>query len=250
MLINTETKNCDFDNHYLINESADSEIIISIEMSKITSLQSRKHARDEITNLIQKELSKFKWIIFGSVWVDFGWYLSAIERQETDAIGDIDNISKPILDALSGESGIIIDDSQIMGLYSFWMSKNDMISDNTLRIQIKFNNDEVLQKENLYFIQYDKAICMAVNMDKTKVDDLYAFKILVNARLKMRNSSGTIIGRYLKLSAWDFHRTRLNGFNNDRIMSLDDFNKLCSNHKLSFSKLREIVLNTKKINES
>lgn len=165
--------------------------------------------------------------------------MSAIERQETDAIGDIDNISKPILDALSGESGIIIDDSQIKGLYSFWMSKNDMIADSILRIDIKFNNDEVLQKENLYFIQYDKAICMAVNMDKTKVDDLYAYKVFLHARTKARSIKDASISRYLNLSAWDFHRTRLNGFNNDRIISLDDFNSMCLSHGLSFSKLRE-----------
>ena len=40
-----------------------------------------------------------------------------MEKQETDKIGDIDNTSKPIQDALIGPSGILIDDAQIAGLY-------------------------------------------------------------------------------------------------------------------------------------
>lgn len=146
MNIKIETENCNYDNHYLIEESADSRIIIHIEMQKIASLQSKKIVRDKIVQLIQNELLKFKWIILGKVIVDFGWYLNAVERQETDKIGDIDNISKPIQDALAGEKGILIDDSQISGLYSFWMSRNEMIVDNILRIEIKFNNDETLKK--------------------------------------------------------------------------------------------------------
>ncbi|MDZ4058895.1 MAG: RusA family crossover junction endodeoxyribonuclease, partial [Bacteroidales bacterium] len=132
MKIKIETENCDFDNHYLIEKSTDGKVILNIEMTKIASLQSRKEIRDQITSLIKNELSKFKWIISGSVVVEFAWYLNAIERQETDKIGDIDNISKPIQDSLTGSNGILIDDAQIRGLYSFWMSRNELISDNIL----------------------------------------------------------------------------------------------------------------------
>jgi len=136
MKIKIETENCDFDNHFLTEESADSKVILNIEMNRIASLQSRKEIRNEITKLIKNELSKFKWIISGSVLVEFAWYLNAIERQETDRIGDIDNISKPIQDSLTGSNGILIDDAQIRGLYSFWMSRNELISDNLLKIEI------------------------------------------------------------------------------------------------------------------
>lgn len=75
MNIKIETENCNYDSHYLIEELADSKIIIHVEMEKIASLQSKKQVRDQITQLIQNELLKFKWIISGSVVVKFGWYL-------------------------------------------------------------------------------------------------------------------------------------------------------------------------------
>ena len=49
MKIKVETKNCDINNYYLIEESADSKIILRIELERIVSVQSKKKAKDEIT---------------------------------------------------------------------------------------------------------------------------------------------------------------------------------------------------------
>ena len=246
MNIKIETENCSYDSNYLIEESANSRIIIHVEMEKIASLQSKKQVRDQITQLIQNELIKFKWIISGSVVVEFGWYLNAVERQETDKLGDIDNISKPIQDSLIGEKGILIDDSQIGGLYSFWMCRNDIISDNILRIDIKFNNDETLKKENLMFIQYDNAICMPLNIDNTDVNNLLGCKMFLHAKRKMRRQSDKVkkkghnLDTYLKLTSWDFHRTRLGAFDKSKILSFAEFNDLCMNQGLTLKKLIEL----------
>ena len=246
MNIKVDTENCNFENHFLIEESADSKIILNIEMNKIASLQSRKQKRDQITTLIQKELSKFKWIISGNVVVEFAWYLNAVERQETDKIGDIDNISKPIQDALTGSKGIIIDDAQIGGLYSFWMSRNEMISDNFLKIGIQFNNDETLEKKNLKFIQYDKAICMPLNFDGNDIKRLFLCKIILNAKKRTRKVAERIkrkgynLDHSLKLSSWDFHRTRLGGFDNNDVLTLNEFNLLCEKQGLTFKMLIEL----------
>lgn len=157
MKIQVETVNCTLHKYYDIEEFADSQIKITLRFDKIISRQSRKASIDQLSALIKSELSQFKWIIVGSILVDLTWYLNAVERQETDKIGDIDNITKPIIDSLSGEKGIFIDDSQINGLYSSWMTRNDIYEDNVLVIQIKFNNDYVLYKENLKFVQYSNA---------------------------------------------------------------------------------------------
>lgn len=246
MNIKIETINCNYNNNYLIEASTDSKIIINIEMEKIASLQSKKLVREQIKQLIQNELLKFKWIICGSVLVDFIWYLSAVERQETDKIGDIDNISKPIQDALIGEQGILIDDSQIGEFYSFWISKNEMIADNILRIEINFNNDETLKRDNLKFIQYDNAICMPLNIETSNMNNLFNNKIILHVKKKRRTLSkrlkqkGRNFDYYLKLSTYDFHRTRLGNFNKSKILSLDEFNELCMNQGLTFKKLIEL----------
>jgi hypothetical protein len=74
MKISTQTENCSYDTQYLIEEITDSAIHINLAFKKIVSVQSKRAYREQICNLIQGELSKFKWIISGCVNVDFTWY--------------------------------------------------------------------------------------------------------------------------------------------------------------------------------
>lgn len=150
MRILARTNNCDYEHSFLIEYSADSEIELKLEFDEIVSIQSRNKRKVEFCTAIQKELAKFKWIVAGSVNVELIWYLHGTQRQETDKVGDIDNISKPILDAITGSSGILIDDSQIGSLHTFWQSRHEMTTFNALYLRISFNNDCCLRKENLY----------------------------------------------------------------------------------------------------
>ncbi|WP_338648532.1 RusA family crossover junction endodeoxyribonuclease [Flavobacterium sp. KS-LB2] len=251
MKIQVETENCNLQKYYNIEEFADSQIKITLRFDKIISRQSRKTSIDKLSGLIQSELSKFKWIIVGSILVDLTWYLNAVERQETDKIGDIDNITKPIIDSLSGENGVFVDDSQIGGLYSYWITRNDIYEDNVLVIQIKFNNDYVLYKENLKFIQYSNATCMPLNIDLNSKKDLFVAKILIASRNKLRKaasiikSKGTNVDKYFVCSEYEFHRTRLSGFNSKSILTTDQVNKAIKNVNIKFSDVRKILINNK-----
>lgn len=154
MRISIRAKNCDSKHWYLIEGSANSEVVLRLELDKIVSVQSRNEKKNEICVAIHDELSKFSWIIAGSVNVEFVWYLHGVERQETDKVGDIDNITKPVLDVLTGAKGILIDDSQIGSLHTFWQSRNESIAFNVLDIRISINNDTCLEKR----------ICISFNM--------------------------------------------------------------------------------------
>lgn len=111
--LTAKTDNCDTENFYKVEASVNSEIELRIEFDRIISIQSKKEARKELYSPIQGELAKFKWICVGPVNVEFNWHLHGTQRQETDKVGDFDNITKPILDALTGASGLLVDDSQI-----------------------------------------------------------------------------------------------------------------------------------------
>lgn len=205
MKIKSRTENCNFKQNFVLKGLADANVTLEIEMKTIASSQSKKQAITEIRNLIQGELSKFKWIISGHVQVDFVWYLNSRERQETDAIGDIDNISKPVLDALTGTNGIIIDDSLINGYYTSWGSKNLTIEMNILFIIIKFNNESTLQKKDLFFYQIDNAMYTPLNIRPDNIENILTIKCyLKHQRLIYKLNMPKL--------EWDFHRTRLNGF--------------------------------------
>jgi Holliday junction resolvase RusA-like endonuclease len=233
MRITLSTSNCNSERWYFIEESANSEIEIKLEIDKIISVQSRNNRKVEICEAIQDELSKFKWIVAGSVNVEFLWYLNGVERQETDKVGDIDNITKPILDSLTGERGILIDDSQIGSLHTFWQSRNESIAFNVLYLRISINNDYCLLKENLYFIQYSGPVCVPINIDFSDPTSILFALGLLWARRKHRQCAekikkvGCDADRSLVYSEWDIHKTRLHGFDKNQVLSVKCLKQRC-----------------------
>jgi Holliday junction resolvase RusA-like endonuclease len=244
--ISTRTENCDYNKYYLIEESVDSNIYINLRFERIVSIQSKKIHKEQLYSLIQDELSKFKWIICGDVNIDLTWYLSAVQRQETDKIGDMDNITKPILDSLIGINGVLIDDSQIGALYTYWLSRNELSECNSLEIKISFCNDYCLDKHNLIFVQYSNAICLTVNVDFTDQEQLFGTLFLLKNRQLSRTTArimkliGTNADSYLVRSAWDFHRSRLNQFS-ESVYSVLDFKEICRKNGLTFLSILRLL---------
>lgn len=246
MNISITTDNCDLKKWYLIEESANSEIILKLEIEQIVSVQSRNEKKTEICRAIQEELSKFAWIIAGSVNVEFTWYLHGVDRQETDKVGDIDNITKPILDALTGARGILIDDSQIGSLHTFWQSRNENTTFNVLYIRISINNDTCLEKKNLHFIQYAGPVCLPINIDFNEPVSILAALFLVKTRRKHRAAARKIrdlggnADRMFVNSDWDIHRTRLNGFEKDSVLSEQELKNRCFQNGFTWRALRAL----------
>lgn len=58
--------------------------------------------RDEI----QKITSNSQYIVTGTCWVAIDYYCQHIKRQKNPGVYDMDNIVKPILDALVGMKGL------------------------------------------------------------------------------------------------------------------------------------------------
>lgn len=237
------TSNCDAANYYKIEELATAEIELRLEFDRIVSIQSQKAARDELCTAIQAQLLPFEWICAGSVNLEFLWYLHGTQRQETDKVGDIDNITKPIIDALTGKGGLLVDDSQIGSLHTFWNSRNHLTQKDALYIRLQFNNDECLRKDDLVFVQYAGAVCLPLNVNFQNVKDMLGALILIHSRLRQRRVAekmktlGQDIDRMLVVSSWDVHRTRLGGFNNANIYKLSEFRKKCFENGLSWKNL-------------
>ena len=246
------TTNCDAANHYKIAESATAELELRLEFDRIVSIQSQKATRDELCFTIQEQLEAFKWICAGPVNLELLWYLNGTQRQETDKVGDIDNITKPIIDSLTGERGLLIDDSQIGSLHTFWNSRNHLTQKDVLYIRLQFNNDECLHKDNLVFVQYTGAICLPLNVDFNNIKDMLRALFLVHARLQHRRAAerirdlGQNFDQALVVSSWDVHRTRLGGFNNANIYSLSKFRAKCCESGLSWRRLLSLMREARK----
>ncbi|MCT3846071.1 RusA family crossover junction endodeoxyribonuclease [Elizabethkingia anophelis] len=234
MKVSVEYKNCDIKNPYIIDISPESSVEITLEFSRIVTAQSKKIHQASFTELIKKELKKIEWLILGKVQIEINWLLNAVEKQETDKVGDLDNITKPIIDKLSGADGLLIDDSQINSIHSTWSSKNGLIQDNRVKLIINFNNEYSISKNNLLFLQTDSVIYTPVNLDLNNKNELKGMKLFVEALKMKRTLAGkfkkelnTNADRYLVYSEYEFHRTRLGGFDKNQIIKDADFDFIC-----------------------
>lgn len=241
------TSNCDVANYYKIEELATAELELRLEFDRIVSVQSQKATRDELCSAIQEQLRPFEWICAGPVNLELLWYLHGTQRQETDKVGDIDNITKPVIDALTGERGLLIDDSQVGSLHTFWNSRNHLAQKDALYIRLQFNNDECLRKDDLVFVQYAGAVCLPLNVDFNSIKDMLGALCLIRGRLRHRQAAARIrslgedFDRALVVSSWDVHRTRLGGFSSGKIYKLAEFRTKCCESGLSWSRLRDSI---------
>lgn len=243
MKINVSTDNCSFDKHYFIEESARAEVTIELEFERIVSMQSKTQRQRDLISLIHDELKKFQWVISDSVTIEMTWYLNAVERQETDKVGDLDNITKPLLDSLTGENGILIDDAQIGSIHTYWMSRNELKADNIVRIKLSFNNDYCFNKSDLIFIKYEGAVCTPMNVDFNSHKSMFGALAVIKVRKFHRFSAekikqlGSNVDRFLIVSSYDIHRTRLNGFNSSKIYTLKRFKEKCKEEGFTYKAL-------------
>lgn len=238
-----KTENCDTEDFFKTGFSTNSQVELRLEFDRIASIQSKKKTRNALCSAIHDALKNFKWICAGSVNVEFLWYLHGTQRQETDKVGDIDNITKPILDSLIGVKGLLIDDSQVGSLHTFWQSRNHETEKDAVYIRIQFINDECLNKHNLIFVQYAGAVCLPLNVDFERRMDLITALFIIKSRLKHRKGAeifkqqGWDVDRMLVVSSWDIHRTRLGGFDKSCIYQLEKFKSKCNEKGLSWRTL-------------
>lgn len=238
MKLTIKQVNCNNDLPYIINESADSCIELHMEFDRIITKQSRKPLLDELKNNIHSELKKIKWLISGKVQLDIIWFLDSVKRQETDKIGDLDNMTKPLIDCLSGQDGIIIDDSQLNSITSSWGTRSLLNIGNLVIMTLSFNNNYTVNKENLYFLEVSTAIYTPLNIDINSTEDLKEKKLYLEGVKHRRKSAenfknmGANVDRYLIYSEWKFHRTRLNGFSNNIILDEKKFKEICIKHNI------------------
>lgn len=98
-------------------------------------------------------------VYLGDVIVQLRWYIPETKRYTTHVVADIDNVLKPILDAVTGPDGVMIDDNQVQTVQISWAD----LFDDSIRFHLTL---EAAPFENLYvdrteltFIEFSAARC-------------------------------------------------------------------------------------------
>lgn len=135
------------------------EIVFSLPLAPV-SQQAASAAKQKLVGEIRQITSPLEYILDGEVQIEIQWHIHERRRWETDASPDVDNILKPLLDGLCGRNGILIDDSQVQSITSFWVGWNR--DDQQVDIRIRFSPDEYLDKAGLSFVRLKDALCFPV----------------------------------------------------------------------------------------
>jgi Holliday junction resolvase RusA-like endonuclease len=170
-------------------------------------------AKQELAQKIQKELESAEYYLSGEVEVEILWQLHERERYQGVHSPDIDNILKPIIDALSGTTGILINDCQVQSVRCSWIDWTN--TDQRLIIRIRAEQDNYLRKDGLEWVEIANKLCMPWYSDlpaEFKLKTLKAWKLMFDAYQTMADVDSWDLAKIVTPVVQPFHRARLVGF--------------------------------------
>src|SRR5437870_4850696 len=149
-------------NEELSFELDSGELTILVEAPPV-SLQSASARKEIVTDMIRRHTLRRDFFISGDVQIDVEWMQNEHWRYETHLSPDVDNILKPMIDALCGPSGVLLDDCQVQAVSCRWIDWTR--TDQQFEIRIRFFPEESLAKTGLLFVNVGKSLCFPFNVD-------------------------------------------------------------------------------------
>lgn len=131
------------------------------------SLQAAAERKRPYMAALQEAVSSATSIVMtGDVKIAIDWYIDQHNRYSTNRVADIDNIVKPILDSVSGNGGIIVDDGQVQAIDVRWLDKLNVKEDFRVRFEpLAFEG--MITRESLGFAEFSSSRCFPIqtNLD-------------------------------------------------------------------------------------
>lgn len=129
------------------------------------SFQASFKKKEAIVLPVRAVVAPYKYLLSGDVKIGIQWGISQRSRYESDSAADVDNIVKPILDALSGPDGLLVDDCQVQELTCYWTGGYSYPAEEHVFIELRFDPDDYLPKAGLLFVQIDRGLYYPIHGD-------------------------------------------------------------------------------------
>jgi Holliday junction resolvase RusA-like endonuclease len=188
-------------------------------VSAQSSAEKKSQLRDGVRNLMHD----CPFVLGSDVKVHIEWEIHETQRYESDSSADVDNIIKPIIDALAGPNGIIINDCQVQEVTCHWHNPYSMNVTEQFSVEIAFDPESFYDKSNLLFIQFENALCFPIidNADEKAISIVVDLVSNTLASRKQLLEMGTpeYEARGIMPIQRFFHRTRISGF---RVKALEE----------------------------
>jgi len=190
------------------------ELVFELNVGPV-SQQARGPVKEVFKSQLRALTAVKDFLFSGDVKVDVEWGIHEQVRYETDRSADVDNILKPLLDALAGPDGIIVDDNQVQAVSCHWVDTYQLGTEH-VRIRVDDPIGVILPKAGLRFVQLDGGLCVPISGTwpaalAIKLLDIYA------SALKHRNDALAAGMDYYQTQfimpvQRIFHRSRLGEF--------------------------------------
>ncbi|MDY0913663.1 RusA family crossover junction endodeoxyribonuclease [Rathayibacter festucae] len=116
----------------------------------------RSMFQEVVSAAIEQETSG---LFMMDVRVELEWYVPVSTRYETHSIPDLDNVLKPLIDAISGPNRLMIDDNQVQSISAAWMDAR--VDDVSFFLRItNLDNQPLSRRTGLYFVEVSPGICL------------------------------------------------------------------------------------------
>ncbi|MEU2558525.1 RusA family crossover junction endodeoxyribonuclease [Streptomyces longispororuber] len=141
------------------------------------------------------------------------WFIEESRRYQTHLVADLDNVLKPILDAVTGVDGIMIDDNQVQSIRASWMTPGPRTG---FELEFKaLSADDYTSREGLSFVEFDADRCYLVPQAEKAVQDSFvrAYRAALAAyRSMLDEGMAESVARSVLPAARPFPRARLGKF--------------------------------------
>jgi Holliday junction resolvase RusA-like endonuclease len=189
------------------------ELLLTVHEEPVSQQSSRAN-KDRFAQLISEQVAGCGYLLSGDVKVWIEWNVHEQDRYESDIKADVDNILKPLLDALCGPKGILIDDCQVQEVCCNWVDSYDRTP--RVDIKVRYFHDEFITKNGLCFVHFGKGRCLPINLRIPPEDTLSLVEHL-HERMERREQSLERGDDYYQARYWMpiqriFHRSRVNRF--------------------------------------
>lgn len=142
------------------------------------------------------------------------WYISESLRYQTHLVADLDNVMKPILDAVTGPDGVLVDDNQIQSIRASWMDVGSPVGGFDLTFNA-LNPDDYTRRTGLSFVEFapDRCYMLPGIPDEHVSAFVHSYRILLDL-YEQRRGAGLAeeVARTVLPIARPFPRARLGRF--------------------------------------
>jgi Holliday junction resolvase RusA-like endonuclease len=123
------------------------------------SVQSSGKNKRRLKNNLRERFADCPYLLSCDVGLEIIWYVQEQQRYEAATVLDLDNILKPLVDALSGPDGLVIDDTQIQSLTASWLDISRE-PECPLEVRLRWSPGEYVQKDGLFFVELGDKLCL------------------------------------------------------------------------------------------